>query len=407
MRILSALLTLLIPMIISAQTAFTYIDTSNSDIPDNWVRVTYLDAAGNKWIGTENGLGMMDPAGNWTVYTTANSDIPGDQILSILVDNDGILWVGTQLNGLGKFDGTTWTHYDPFNSEIPDFQIQAIAKDVNDTIWIGSQGGFTKWDGADYWYTYTAENSPLKSSSILDIYIDANDIKYLGTLNGGLSTYDHGLINYYRKDNSEISDNTVLQITEDADHNKWMATSFGGLSLFTPALSFLNFTPITSDVSDWTVNDVELDLDGTGLLAMPVTGLDIFLNPEWEHYNNDNSSMSDSLTRLVVDADNIAWIGTQSRGLVKFDKTLLAANDNDPELWIGLFPNPATDQVLMQGVAPGSTVVLSGVSGNILQIKKATGTSVIFDVRQLPGGNYFIKCISDAGTAVRQLSVIH
>ncbi len=392
---------------LQAQTAFTYYNTSNSDIPDDWVRVVYGDPAGNIWVGTENGLGKLDPAGSWTVYSTANSGIPGDQILSVFVDDADVLWVGTQLNGMGKFDGTDWTVYDPGNSGIPDFQIQAITKDVNDTMWIGSQGGFTKWDGADFWYTYTPENSALKSSSILDIYIDANDIKYLGTLNGGLSTYISGEIVYYRTENSDISDNTVLQITEDADHNKWLATSFGGLSLFTPALGFLNFTPVSSDISDWTVNDAELYADGTGLLAMPVSGLDIFDNPEWQHYNNENSDLSDSLTRMCIDADAIAWIGTQARGLVKFDRALLSAGEMDNTFSVSVFPNPASQYIWIKTKSQAAEITLTDISGRILMHKKINPDNPFMDVRDLPQGNYLVKVNDPFSCSVVHLIILH
>lgn len=385
--------------VVQAQTAFTIYDSYNSDLPADKVTKIAVDADNNKWIGTEGGLVKLNTAGEMTVYTIANSDIPGNQITAIFIDNDDV-WIGTQLSGMAKFDGTTWTNYDPTNSPIPDYQVNCINKDSNDTIWIGTTSGLVKWDGADYWYVYTSTNSLLHSNKINDIYIDASNNVYIGTVNGGLSTYIDGVINYYKTENSLISDNTVLSIDEDIYNNKWLATSFGGLSVFTMDETFLKFTPLTSDIADWSVDAVSIDNDNVGLIAMSSTGLEIFDNVNWQNFTTENSAMPDDyINTVIADVNNLVWMGTDTGGVVVLDRSLLINVEDKHPINISVYPNPSTSSCIVTTNLVEGDLKIYNFSGVLFLSQKIKSNTLFIDVSDFVSGNYIIK-ITNSETSV-------
>ncbi len=88
-------------------TVTTY-NTTNSDVPSNYVRAVTIDLLGNVWVGTDYGVAMFDGT-DWTYYTTSNSDIPSNNIGCLATDLDGRIWVGTNDEGLAVFEDTTTT----------------------------------------------------------------------------------------------------------------------------------------------------------------------------------------------------------------------------------------------------------------------------------------------------------
>ena len=390
------------------QSPFTIYNTDNSDIPSNLVHVIFIDADQNKWIGTENGLVKIDTDNNWTIYNKDNSGLPENDIRAIFNDTeDSILYVGTYLHGFVKYD-TDWTIFDPANSPIPDYHIRTITKDLNDTIWIGSPSGFTKWDKQDFWFTYTPDNSALLSANIPDIYVGENNVKYIGTINGGVSTYDNGIMNTYKTTNSLISDNTVLGIDEDIYHNIWLATSFGGLSILTPDTTFLKFTPTTSDIVDWSLNGLVIDDNNIAAIAMTSKGLEIFDNINWTLFDETNSDLPDNFLNCVAtDADNKIWIGTETQGLVVLDRQLIEAINEENSFPLIIYPNPATDHIILSGEIAGSELTIFNMEGKLISGKKLFANTEFLDLQKFTPGNYIIKIITSDGTAVKRISVIH
>jgi ligand-binding sensor domain-containing protein len=64
-----------------------------------------VDARNNKWIGTPNGLGMINSQGDFVhVFTTFNSKICDNRVNGIKIDkNTGEVWIGTT-NGLSRYE---------------------------------------------------------------------------------------------------------------------------------------------------------------------------------------------------------------------------------------------------------------------------------------------------------------
>ncbi len=51
----------------------------------------------------------------FTYFDTSNSNICSNKIRALAIDENDILWMGTYDGGVSKYDGTQWTNYNTVN----------------------------------------------------------------------------------------------------------------------------------------------------------------------------------------------------------------------------------------------------------------------------------------------------
>ena len=89
-------------------TAYHHNPDDPQSLSSDKVNAIREDRQGRLWIGTENGLNLLDRnRGTATLFTTKEG-LPNNVIRSILEDRHGYLWLGTH-NGLSRFDPQTRT----------------------------------------------------------------------------------------------------------------------------------------------------------------------------------------------------------------------------------------------------------------------------------------------------------
>jgi ligand-binding sensor domain-containing protein len=103
------------------------------------IRSMAIDSANVLWVGTE-GDGIFSFNGNdWHHFNSSNTEIPDDFVNDITVDATGAKWLATD-SGLAHFDGTEWTIYDVSNSPLPNNKISAITADKDGNLWLACAG---------------------------------------------------------------------------------------------------------------------------------------------------------------------------------------------------------------------------------------------------------------------------
>jgi ligand-binding sensor domain-containing protein len=89
-------------------TTYTHDNGDPRSLSNNKVNAIREDRRGRLWIGTQNGLNLLDRSrGTVTIFTTKDG-LPNKVIESILEDRHGYLWLGTH-NGLSRFDPDSGT----------------------------------------------------------------------------------------------------------------------------------------------------------------------------------------------------------------------------------------------------------------------------------------------------------
>jgi hypothetical protein len=168
-------------------------------IPENGLTQVLIDDNNYKWIVAAKGGGLicydhgssLENAGDdkWKRYTSGsgNGNLPSDNVLSIAKDKNGFIWVGTT-NGIGIIQCPSQTfsaqgceaiwpvaEYGNFSGYLfKGEEVKSIAIDGADRKWIATKKGvwLVSSTGEKVIYQFTEENSPLLSSDVYKITID-------------------------------------------------------------------------------------------------------------------------------------------------------------------------------------------------------------------------------------------
>jgi ligand-binding sensor domain-containing protein len=129
----------------------TYFTTSDGLISPN-VTDLLIDYEGNKWIGTDAGISVLDASNiNIAQYTQMYQLPPPDtlnQVVDLAMDSEGRIWTGIYVGYLGvggvaMLDGNEWINYDESDGLIGQ-NIRGIEIDSFDNVWVATGTGVSK-----------------------------------------------------------------------------------------------------------------------------------------------------------------------------------------------------------------------------------------------------------------------
>lgn len=281
----------------------------------------------------------------------------------VLKDKKGFMWIGTS-DGLDRFDGRKIRsfRYSPDNvKSLGANIIRSLYEDGSGTLWVGTEGGgLNRYNSAAENFTRFI-NNPKSAVSISDnvvtaIYEDKAGTFWVGTRYGGLNIFnrDNNQFKCFKNnpnDSASVSSNTITVIYEDSKGNFWIGTAGGGLNKFDRNRQI--FTPYIHDINDpnsLSHNDVSgISEDNYGNLWISTLGGGlnklIYKNDRhtisFIHYkynlNNPFSLNENDLSTLLIDEDNVMWIGTWGGGL---NRTVLRPDNNSTLSFISYKNNP-------------------------------------------------------------------
>ena len=304
------------------------------------------DDVGRLWIGTMNGLVLMDIRPKYSSYTLPDKydnhipkvqfedyqfsyfdpeTISHNQIRSLFIDNVGTIWLGT-FNGISKHD----PHAQKFTSLLspsptgPGVNVKAIWEARNGDVWIGTDGtGLIRHNIEDSTRQYFSPDrgSNLNSEFVWSLFEDEKGIIWIGTYSG-LSKFNpqtQDFTNYpIPADNSNIQDGTdVWDICKGNSGKLWLGTD-QGLAEFDKKLGIFTFfrhdPDDTESLAHNHVTDVEVDPYGNVWAGTVERGLDLMKKRSdgsifFEHYR-EGESLSNNCINAITAVDSGLWIAT-------------------------------------------------------------------------------------------------
>ena len=249
MRLLLSILFLLSAGCCCAQQAATgipalYLVTEQNGLSDDHVRCVLKDSRGFVWIGTADGLNIMDGS-QITVFRHANNDsatLCNDNINCLAEDAKGTIWIGTG-NGLSAWrpgEHRFSSYVLPKNNYGVTGMIKSIAINRAQQIWCGTDGGLFLFDPVQHLFRSflnTTPGEPRWTNSINNLLFDHRGLLWVCTANG--LWYFNTQSRQYKKaiagSNGPQGDALCLCALEDHNGTLWSGFWNGGLKALDPS----------------------------------------------------------------------------------------------------------------------------------------------------------------------------
>lgn len=208
------------------------------------------DSEGNILIGVDNGLYQLveQVSGEFSASPLVNKEkfsLSDYRIQALLEGDAGQLWMGTRSGGVYLWDRQSnqikiFKDEEGSNHPLSSNGVRVLAKESNGIIWVGTFVGLVQYDPktGDYHHFFADDQDPihLRSRSIRSIFFDERGGLWIGTYHGGASYYDPALSRFqhfeHLANGNSISHNVVSSFLEDENGNFWIGTEGGGLNFF-------------------------------------------------------------------------------------------------------------------------------------------------------------------------------
>lgn len=305
------------------------------------------DQRGRLWVGTEHGLYYYDAPHDQLVnfvpvqgleLATVHAIFAKGVIGTFLEANDHNLWIGSR-QGLTVLDpsGKVLNYFkhradDPHS--LSETHVRALMQDASGDIWMGTTAGVSRYDpssGQFSNYQHDATDPEGLNDNVIDtIYRDRTGLIWIGTDNAGADIYnpETRAFGYYRHrqgDNNSLADNVVWSMLQRPNGELWVATQAGLTRMDRTRTRYTQYAMgdrPQNRADDASVNVVGADAGGViwagtsyGLYRMAPDAV------EFTHINLTHAGESrygNTVFFVFWDSHKRFWVGT-ALGLVQFD----------------------------------------------------------------------------------------
>jgi ligand-binding sensor domain-containing protein len=299
------------------------------------VRAVHVDAAGRVWIGTSQGLDVLDPAtGAVTHYRAdpANSaTLSDDRVTAIHEDGGGVIWIGTRA-GLNRYDASrrVFTRFQPLNGDpttLTHGHVRSLLTDAEGTLWVGTSAGLSALRGGGF-ETFKAggTSTTLSNDVVWALALDSAGRLWVGT-EDGLNLFDREKRTFARYGGDEtrpgaLGDGSILSLYSDHGGVLWVGTRLGGAYRWNPRTWSFGHTRLggTGAAAHY-ITSFAVDVAGKLLVGTLGDGLHVLDRAQQSTAVIRRGSTlirgltDDRVMSLLFDREGRLWAGTMSGGL--------------------------------------------------------------------------------------------
>lgn len=354
-------------------THFVKNNNDKNSLVNNNVRKILLHKNGSLWIGTQDGLSILNPYThqfiNYQHDPTNPNSLSQNSIYDIFQDKDGSVWIGTYFGGVNVVYSvnTPFTVYQNNinQNSISSNIISTIVEDSNHNLWIGTEAGGLNYFNrksqqfSNYKNNINDKNS-LSSNLVKAIVIDKDQNLWIGTGLGGLNLFNpktSSFTVFKRNDdntNSIASDNVNCLIVNKK--NKLFIGTDAGLNIYDIAKQKFNFVSNKRKTFiEQSINALFEDKNGTIWVSTP-TGIFTYQASKLQYKNfknGSNKAFKYNINCFLEDSQGYMWAGTYHNGLALLnlknntfkifnttnglpsDNIMSITEDKETNLWIG------------------------------------------------------------------------
>jgi len=341
---------------------WSYWDTTNSLIPDNYIVTLSYDSVNNSvWVGTRNGFVARLSGPVLTLYDSLDFGYPVglNDINCMLSDKSGRLWFGTKDLGLFRYDGVAWKRF--YSSTTIQNNIKSIASDSIGNIYAGSslngQNKVCFFDN-NTWSVLPVNPPNYVIGQIECVYLDKNQDLWIGTFQYGVYRYTGMSTQHYTPQNSGLISKHIQRICQDSAGNMWFGSGILGRGIC--SFDGQNWQRDSLTESFYMSNGGGIALERKGAKVFVGGGhgdLSDFNGVDWHRnfaYYRDGSSLFHNMT-FNPNSDSL-WITTVDSGLVLYANNTFTRFPVLPSHFLGV----------VNAEKPG-TILYSTVEGAIIK----------------------------------------
>ncbi|MDR1121382.1 MAG: response regulator [Dysgonamonadaceae bacterium] len=298
------------------------------------VRAFYIDERGHIWIGTINGLYVLNTqTGEYTHYQHSQSDpfsLPNNSVWTINEDNQKNIWIGTYsgavcyVNPNEKIPFTTYFPQEKALSHIP---VSAFAEDEA-SLWIGTEGGginrMDKETGRFSYYLHENEGNALAHNNIKSMVIDKDRRLWIAMFTGGLDCFHipSRRFKHFKQNGTDnsLKYNNIRKIIAEGDSGLWIAYQARNLVISFYSFKRQSFThySLEKEGKNFYIFDI---LRGKGNQLWILSNEKLYLlhvesGAITEVQIKANTFMN--FHAFCMDDSGNLWMGTIGNGLIKY-----------------------------------------------------------------------------------------
>ncbi|MDR1370481.1 MAG: response regulator [Dysgonamonadaceae bacterium] len=349
------------------------------------IRTFYIDKKGEIWLGTINGLYILNPeTKEYTYYQHSQSDpysLPNNSIWTITEDRQKNIWIGTysgRICYVNLDEKNPFTTYFPLENGLNHTPVSAFLEDQQ-SLWIGTEGGginrMDKQSGKFTDYICAGKMNGLSSNHIKSMVIDKKQNIWIATYGGGLNHYDpknrrFNHLSQNVENNSLLSDD-IKKIILEGDSGLWITYQLEkliisfysfknktfkhyNLSSDSGKLTFYNKRELSSGqyYNSYIFDIVRRKENQLWVLSREKIYLIDLKEQTMKSFKQEDTTFMNFSVFCSDDSGNL-WIGTIGNGLVKYDpdlslfkmyKEILSqgifsvysiCNDDEGNVWMG------------------------------------------------------------------------
>lgn len=305
-------------------------------LPGDNVRSICIDHAKNIWVGTNLGLGLLDPfTGKFKVFKhIANNpaSLAGDNIHQIIEMNDRTLWIASDIGGISVLDLNLYKN--PLTEELKFSQItkensglssnnnRRIIQDSFGNIWIANYSMGIDFIAKSAPSINTLQYMGKALEEVTGLYCDHQGNLWIGRDNL-MSLYQNGKLMQTWNFSSYLSNSSssIYVFEEDKKGNIWCGTSDNGVLKFNPhthSFTRINYAQ-NLDVHALCENAQGKMWVGTEAGIFSVENDKINKEQELNRQMGKNPTI---IYSIKEDNYGQIWIGTLDRGVFVFSKQM-------------------------------------------------------------------------------------
>ena len=318
-------------------TTYTQSSSDSRDgLTHNNVWPIVQDVNGDIWIGTDGGgLNRFIPSQNRFIHYTHdpqnNRSISSNDIFSLYLDRSGTLWIGTAGGGLNRFERSTgqfhrYVHQGDDEKSLSNNTVRSILEDSSGNFWIGTTDGLNKMNRYDGSFTRIFHNPndrrSLSNSRIHTIIEDSSEIVWIGTRDG-LNRYIQPVFTPERFGGTERD----IPLRNDV-----RSILPGNRGMFVGSFQGIHYSAENGTLYPILEQGIGYDMAFLGSTLAAGTDRGLFLIDPTDLQNPRIDLLTEGIiTVLHVDVDGILWMGSENRGLGRYNPTVGTIRWLDPE----------------------------------------------------------------------------